>query len=781
MNVSARRTLEITLGDLNADPRYMVPNVTFALVWADSGGTLHGTVKAGVELATSKGVVALIGEYSSARTEPLALAMNSFGVYQCSVASSPDLSDKTDYQYFYRTVPSDLYQGIAIMSLVQKYGWSKIALMTVSSSYGFGIASSILAYASATNITVLRNEAFNPGDRDYALQVSSIVESDARVIVIIGYDSDVISILREARRQGLVSPDHVYIGTDAVEPMYGLLYGAETSSAYTDRDRQNIEGMIYSTFFENGGGAERADLERRYSALYGDTPMTYSYFIRDCLLSMSYGVKRLLAMGHNLDAIRSRSTGVSVKDFIATDFNGSSGFVHFDGTGDRMAGYTFSNVVNGKLVDSLTFDQSNAFTTLAKIVFNGGSTIPPPDSKRVVLEVINYGSPVSAFLIAGYMVMGGVCVGTAGVLVWKRNTTLVKTMSLPFLLLTVLGLLVGCTAIFGWVGNFEKVPSACRLQQWWGMFFGNDDQCAMQEFGNTRLLLTSLPITLINILILAIWTGVDAPKSAIVVLAESATYHYECRSDSSLIQAVFVWLLFAYNLVLLLLTMALAFATRNVASEYKETIYVFYFSQNILICGSVVLVVTEAFGVSYVPSLYVKAALFLLSMIFIYVTTIGRVAVGSFHSDPVMSKSDYLKVSKLGGGTKDGKFLASSPMLDATPGALSAEYDICVKNGNSMISFWEKRRVVFMSHKKLILFIDNKKEIGDVIAISKRTLAEDSMIYPDCINFKHGQLFKLLQFTQTEAKDTFLELVQANSLRANLLRTNTVRSNASTD
>ena len=44
-------------------------------------------------------------------------------------ATTTDLSDKEQFGYFLRTVPSDLWQARAIMELLRHYNWTYIAVV----------------------------------------------------------------------------------------------------------------------------------------------------------------------------------------------------------------------------------------------------------------------------------------------------------------------------------------------------------------------------------------------------------------------------------------------------------------------------------------------------------------------------------------------------------------------------------------------------------------------------------------------------------------------------
>ncbi|KAJ3215008.1 hypothetical protein HDU67_000961 [Dinochytrium kinnereticum] len=342
-DVSARRVLSLTESDINQDPLYAIPNARYRLTFANSNSSKATAVEQAVAFATSVDpllppVVGIVGEYTSDNSGPMALALNGFKVYQCGIASSPDFSDKSVYKYFFRTVPSDQYQGYALATVVASNGWNKVGVITVNSPYGFGISSSFLSRASALNITILRNEAYNPNDANFRLQLNSLRESDARIIILIAFDYDVIKILQEARRQNMISPNHVWIGSDGVETIYSILHGSDSSANYSDQDRENIEGMVFTAPYEGGGGGEKALLDQRYAASFGVGAriLSYSYFYRDCLLTMALGVKRLVGSGVPLERVLSRTTNVSVVEFVSQPFLGASGNVVYDSNADRV-------------------------------------------------------------------------------------------------------------------------------------------------------------------------------------------------------------------------------------------------------------------------------------------------------------------------------------------------------------------------------------------------------------------------------------------------------------
>lgn len=69
-----------------------------------------------------------------------------------SGATSVALSDTGDYEFFYRSVPSDEMQGAAVVELCKMFGWDKIAVLYINNNYGVYFAVSIVSEATDAGI-----------------------------------------------------------------------------------------------------------------------------------------------------------------------------------------------------------------------------------------------------------------------------------------------------------------------------------------------------------------------------------------------------------------------------------------------------------------------------------------------------------------------------------------------------------------------------------------------------------------------------------------------------
>lgn len=54
-------------------------------------------------------------------------------------STSPELSNKARFEYFTRTIPSDLHQVKAMVEIVKRLGWSYLSIIYEESSYGIKV------------------------------------------------------------------------------------------------------------------------------------------------------------------------------------------------------------------------------------------------------------------------------------------------------------------------------------------------------------------------------------------------------------------------------------------------------------------------------------------------------------------------------------------------------------------------------------------------------------------------------------------------------------------
>ena len=183
-------------------------------------------------------LVGVIGAHSSDLTKVVADFLRVFEIPQISYgATASALSDKTIYSYFFRTVPPDSRQGMAMAEIIQKLGWNYVITVNSGGLYGDKGIENFIVAAKLRHICVaekLKLSSF-PTDKEYDELVRKLDGvSRARAIVMYTAIRDTRLILRALHRNNITKPFY-WIGSDgwgnnlnAVENFESLAEGAIT-------------------------------------------------------------------------------------------------------------------------------------------------------------------------------------------------------------------------------------------------------------------------------------------------------------------------------------------------------------------------------------------------------------------------------------------------------------------------------------------------------------------------------------------------------------------------
>ncbi|KAJ3206470.1 hypothetical protein HK099_000534 [Clydaea vesicula] len=612
MEKSINDTLKNTIIDANIQMEYY-----------DSELTPYKAVMHGFDMITSEKretspLLGLYGEFISARTIPLALVSSGYNILQCSgMATSPTLTDKNHYGTFFRTVPSDIFQGTALANFAFAHNWNKVAILNENGAYGQGVRA-----------TTFENE------------IDLIKKSFARIIIIIVYPDDLLKFMRRARIDGLLNSNYVFLGSDSTSAISSILQ--ETS------DMENFEGYIAISALDRvvEGNAYKS-LNSEYQKIFNQTVPGYGGFVYDCIASLIYTFENFLISTNSTPSDYTTkfnsSSRVSLQNVQKIAFTGISGNVSIDENGEpKNQLYTVTNVVNKMKTSRVagTVEGGNAKIIYNKkydLVFNGGSTVVPSDSAgEYEVKLDNAGTIV---VFAYFMLNLLITLGSIIFLIIKRKENTLKTLSVPFLFLISLGLLLNWLSIFSFLG--KMTVQTCYLQQvlWlafclifssllvkvfriWRVF----DHSGVHSvyLTDTKLFIAVSLLFIGEILILVAWAVVNPPVPTIVNQQEY--FYVECLSDNLALQTNFNLVLIVYNGLILCVVMYLAYKTRNVSSAYKESSWITQLSLNVLLCASIpILLLFTSNDNSILNKFYIKMLTLAFGTSVTYFCLIGRV------------------------------------------------------------------------------------------------------------------------------------------------------------
>ncbi|KAL7870356.1 hypothetical protein SRHO_G00078530 [Serrasalmus rhombeus] len=151
-------------------------------------------------------VSAVVGETTSSPSLALARMLGLFRILQVSPYSTcACLSDKLQYPAFFRTIPSDDHQAVAVAKMMKYFGWTWIGAVRSDNDYGnYGMASFLKA-AQEEGICVEYSESYYRTEpRSKLERVTNIIRrSTARVIVTFINSGDMRYLLEELSKHQL--------------------------------------------------------------------------------------------------------------------------------------------------------------------------------------------------------------------------------------------------------------------------------------------------------------------------------------------------------------------------------------------------------------------------------------------------------------------------------------------------------------------------------------------------------------------------------------------------
>ncbi|MDR3592516.1 MAG: ABC transporter substrate-binding protein [Negativicutes bacterium] len=175
--------------------------------------------------------------------------------------------------------PSTVQYGEIMASYaVEKLGLKKIAILyDQSNAYAVSLVAPFKKYAQGVGATIVDEEVYSRGDKDFRTQLSKIKDSGADVVFAPNYMQELIITAKQSRQLGLTMP------------FFGALdYAAPFASLVNDPDAAN------NIFFANNysdSEPQLAEVRNAYKAKYNEDPINKVYLGYDKMLVIAEAIK----------------------------------------------------------------------------------------------------------------------------------------------------------------------------------------------------------------------------------------------------------------------------------------------------------------------------------------------------------------------------------------------------------------------------------------------------------------------------------------------------------
>jgi branched-chain amino acid transport system substrate-binding protein len=324
---SQHKGIQLALEELNAAGGVLGRPIE--LITEDNQSKAGESATIAKKLLSRDKVIAILGEVTSGRSLEVApLAQGAKVPMVATGATNPRVTQTGNY--IFRVCFIDDFQGtvMAKFALTDLKAKKVATLTSVSSAYSVGLAKYFKETFIAGGGTVVAEQKFNEGDKDFRAQLTAIKASGAEAVFVPGYYQEAALIARQARNLGLTMP---LFGGDGWESEQLLKIGGEA-----------LNGTYYSTHFtpENKEPGVAEFVQKFKARWNGETPDAYAALGYDALYILADSIKR----AGGTDGPKLREALAATKSF-----SGASGVTTIDKDRNASKPATIITVADGKL------------------------------------------------------------------------------------------------------------------------------------------------------------------------------------------------------------------------------------------------------------------------------------------------------------------------------------------------------------------------------------------------------------------------------------------------
>lgn len=215
---------------------------------SDSGDAGTDIASQSVNRLINDNVDVIVGAASSSVTLKVIDKITGSGLLEISgSATSTELQTYPDHGLFFRTAPSDVYQGRVVASTALDDGAQTMGVLALQDAYGTSLADQASQVFSGSGGKVVMKQIYDPKASEYSAEVAALKAANPDAMVVIGFD-ETSKILQEMVKQGLLPlkpGKHMYMVDGNTTQKYDLPTGTLAGVKGT------IPGARPTTDFEN--------------------------------------------------------------------------------------------------------------------------------------------------------------------------------------------------------------------------------------------------------------------------------------------------------------------------------------------------------------------------------------------------------------------------------------------------------------------------------------------------------------------------------------------------
>jgi len=324
---------------------------TVEVVYEDDATDPDQAVRGAEKLINVDGAQAILGTWASSSTLAVAPLTIEAGVIEMNTSGNPDITTLDDNDTVFRTGGSDKIQGAVIARAMYEQGTRRITILANQQAGTIGAAEAFQSTFEEEGGEVIELVVYADNQPSYRTEIQQVLATDPELVFLAGYQPDATIILREAFELGadvswlsqLFAVNQQVVDTLGPEPVEGV----QTYDLVADEEAEAYARL--KAAYEDETGAPL--LENIYAPLCYDQVILYALGVEMA------GTTDGPAVGQAILEI-SRPPGEKVFSFaegvellregMDIDYDGASGPIDFDDTGDQTPVMGIWQIVSGE-------------------------------------------------------------------------------------------------------------------------------------------------------------------------------------------------------------------------------------------------------------------------------------------------------------------------------------------------------------------------------------------------------------------------------------------------
>ena len=348
---------------------------------------------------------AIVGAAFSGVTMATASLTGLFHVPVISYTSTSRLlSDRSRFQYFYRTVPSDNFQAQAVTALLHELKWHFVIVLASDNEYGrSGIAAlkqTIQNHTSRQQTCVVVDELFSrKGSKDEMTSIFKKIKRfpQAKVIILYAEFPDAVHFFKEAKMASL--KNYMFIASDSWVGSTEVIHGAHDvfqaiiglrppiismpafDAYFLENLKKNSSKNPWASECNKTLICDERSVDKCYSEVHHDG---YVAYIADAVFSVAHALHALLSCSENACAKKWRDVDIrDLSRFIQNvSFTGySQKHIFFNEEGSTRGQYDVYHLGKGSTRYTKVGSWSQSALKLnLSVILQQGAAFPLPSS-----------------------------------------------------------------------------------------------------------------------------------------------------------------------------------------------------------------------------------------------------------------------------------------------------------------------------------------------------------------------------------------------------------------